>query len=389
MEKEIELLKDWCQKINEHIETVSDYLTKCGPISNEYRKSKEDIQKDMFNVFYLVSDLYYRENFHSDIISFFLDTQEKHSAGSAFLDVFIQMLNKKGKGIDPYNYRDAVAIREKEDRIDILIKSESTKRAIIIENKINNAGDMWRQIPRYYEYVSHNYTIDAIVYLPLDISKEPYKGDWTEEDKGKVDPLLVIIPAYNKSGKINLVNDWLSPSILLSDDLDVVSTLRQYSHLIKKLNHNNMDTIVLEKFYNELLKDDNLKNAQSIRNMLSDIPAYLAIRIKERFDQKCLPFDKIWIYKDQDAVFEKAIIKGIYLKIDIWCYDTGYDMDFWTPDDSINEMDFTQLVQSMESLQDFTKQDNVNSYRKHFDFIDEKGLFASLNDVLNELKNIS
>ena len=71
MEKEIELLKDWCQKINEHIETVSDYLTKCGPISNEYRKSKEDIQKDMFNVFYLVSDLYYRENFHSDIISFF------------------------------------------------------------------------------------------------------------------------------------------------------------------------------------------------------------------------------------------------------------------------------------------------------------------------------
>ena len=150
-----------------------------------------------------------------------------------------------------------------------------------------------------------------------------------------------------------------------------------------------MDTIVLEKFYNELLKDDNLKNAQSIRNMLSDIPAYLAIRIKERFDQKCSPFDKIWIYKDQDAVFEKAIIKGIYLKIDIWCYDTGYDMDFWTPDDSINEMDFTQLVQSMESLQDFTKQDNVNSYRKHFDFIDEKGLFASLNDVLNELKNIS
>ena len=117
MEQETELLKVWCHKINEHIETVSNYMTKCSPISKEYRKSKEDIQKDVFNVFSLVSDLYYRENFHSDIISFFLDTQEKHGAGNVFLDAFIQMLNKKGKSIDSNYYRDAVAIREKEDKI--------------------------------------------------------------------------------------------------------------------------------------------------------------------------------------------------------------------------------------------------------------------------------
>ena len=124
MEQETELLKNWCQKINEHIETVSNYMTKCSPISKEYCKSKEDIKKDVFNVFSLVSDLYYRENFHSDIISFFLNTKEKHGEGSAFLESFIQMLNKKGKIIDSSNYFDAVTIRE-EGKIDILIKSET------------------------------------------------------------------------------------------------------------------------------------------------------------------------------------------------------------------------------------------------------------------------
>ncbi len=394
MEQETELLKDWCQKINEHIETVSNYMTKCSPISNEYCKSKEDIENDVFNVFYLVSDLYYRENFHSDIISFFLDTQEKHGAGSAFLDVFIQMLNKKGMSINSNYYRNAIAIREKEDRIDILIKSESAKRAIIIENKINNAGDMWRQIPRYYDCVAPNYTVDAIVYLPLDIRKEPNKGDWSNEDKERVNPLLVVIPAYDKSGKINLVNDWLHPSILLSDNLDVVSTLRQYSNLITKLNHNIMDTIVLEKFYNELLQADNLKTAQSIRNMLNELPGYLAARIQMKFSGNCFPFSKIWIYKSQDAVFEGAILHNVYYKMDIWCYEHGYDVLFWwNPDNQaynrITEEEFLQFVNSINSLSTFEiNPQSKHQCVKHFDFSDEVGLYSFISELLGELRSL-
>lgn len=394
MGKEIELLKDWCQKINEHIEMVSNYLSKCRQISNEYRKSKEDIQKDVFNVFCLVSDLYYRENFHSDIISFFLDTQEKHGAGSVFLDVFIQMLNKKGMCINPDYYRNAIAIREKEDRIDILIKSESTKRAIIIENKINNAGDMWRQIPRYYDYVSPNYTVDAIVYLPLDIRKEPDKEGWSNEDKEKVNPLIVVIPAYDKSGNTNLVDDWLRPSILLSDNLDVVSTLRQYTNLIIKLNDNIMDTIVLEKFYNELLQEDNLKTAQSIRNMLNSLPEYMATRIQMRFSGNCSPFSKIWIYKCQDAVFEGAILKNVYYKMDIWCYEHGYDVLFWWNSDNpaynrITEEDFMQFVHGINSLSKFEiNPENKFQCVKHFSFSDEAGLYLFITELLGELKTL-
>lgn len=381
MEQETELLKDWCQKINEHIETVSNYMTKCSPISKEYCKSKEDIQKDVFNVFSLVSDLYYRENFHSDIISFFLDTKEKHGEGNAFLESFIQMLNKKGKRIDSSNYFDAVTIRE-EGKIDILIKSETTKRAIIIENKINNAGDMYRQIPRYYDYVTQNYIVDAIVYLPLDERKEPDKVGWSNEDKEKVNPLIAVIPAYDKSGKINLVDNWLHPSILLSDNLDVVSTLRQYSNLITKLNDSIMDTIVLEKFYHELLQEDNLKTAQSIRNMLNELPGYLAARIQMKFSGNCFPFSKIWIYKSQDAVFEGAILHNVYYKMDIWCYEHGYDVLFWwNPDNPaynrITEEEFLQFVNSINSLSTFEiNPQSKHQCIKHFDFSDEVGLYS-------------
>ena len=43
-----------------------------------------------------------------------------YNCGSAFLDLFIQMLNKN---IDARDYNNAVVVRE-EGRIDILIKSE-------------------------------------------------------------------------------------------------------------------------------------------------------------------------------------------------------------------------------------------------------------------------
>lgn len=393
MEKKTEFLKAWQKQINQHIDNVFVLLDKCTIISKDYIKSKEDDQKEMFNVFHIISDLYYRENFHSDIISFFLNPKERHGGGSSYLNAFIEMLNKMGKNIDSNNYLDAAVTRE-EGKVDILIKSDISKKAIIIENKINNAGDMQRQIPRYYDYVAQNsYIADAIVYLPLDIHKTPNTDDWTQEDKDNVNPLLVIIPAYDKSGSINLVKDWLQPSILLSNELDVVSTLRQYSVLIKQLNNNNMDKIVLEKFYEELLKEDSLQTAQSIRNMLNELPAYLALRIQEKYSVACYPFSKIWIYRSQDAVFEGAVINNAYFKMDIWCYEHGYDVLFWTPNDQpscekIKDLEFSNFIRNIKSLNDFVVEENKFQCKKHFDFSDESGLYTFIENFLEELRSL-
>lgn len=394
MDKEIQVLQEWIRIINTHKKSVSCFLESSHSICNEYERVKQQQKDNQFNIFSIVSDLYYRENFHSDIIRFFLDTQEKHGYRDIFVNLFISMLNKTGKSIDPSNYYDAVAIRE-EGKIDILIKSETSKRAIIIENKINNAGDMQRQIPRYYDYVSPNYIIDAIVYLPLDRNKQPDKSDWSEKDKENVDnkdvnkKLLIIIPAIDEIHRVSLVNNWLIPSELAIDNIDIISTLRQYSQLIIKLNTSIMDTTILEKFYKELKVGDNLKTAQSIRNMLNELPNYLAIRIKEKFESCCSPFSKIWIYKSTDAVFEGALIRGLYLKIDIWCYENRYDVLFWAREED-DETVFYKIVSDINSLADFTKKiDTKNQIIKHFNFNDEEGLFVFIDSILHEMRKLA
>ena len=389
MTEELDLINGWQNTVSEHFAAISQLLYSCRPICIEYEKSKESVQDKSFNVFTIVSDLYYRENFHSDIMRFFLAPTENHGEGRLFLTTFISMLNKLGRRIDPQDYCDAVVVRE-EGKIDVLIKSEINKKAIVIENKINNAGDMPRQLPRYYDYLSPCYSIDAIVYLPLQRSKLPDMSDWSEEDKSNVCPLLDIIPFYDKSNIINIVDDWLMPTAKKIKNTDVLSVLRQYISLIKILNANIMDTIILEKFYRELLQKDNLKSAQSIRNMMNELPNYMALRIQDKFGARCHPFSKLWIYGNHDAVFEGAVVDNIYLKMDIWCYEFGYDVLFWSPEDkNASENEFKMLINSIKSLDGFVaKEGTKNQMIKQFMFKEEDSLFSFINDLLDELSKL-
>lgn len=386
IEKESTFLSSLSIFLNSHQKAVADLIYACRHIASEYFDRKLHSEQDRFNLFHVISDLYYRENFHSDLIAFFLDPNANHGYKHIMLDSFIALLNRIGFDIDVANYRDAIVVREKPRKIDILIKSESNKRAIIIENKINNAGDMPRQLPRYYDYVAEKFTLDAIVYLPLDHNKYPDMEDWTQEDKEHIIPILRIIPAYDNMHKTNIVEDWLLKTLPQIDNLDVVSSIRQYSDLIATLNNNNMDSIVLEKFYKELQHADNLKTALSIRNMLNDMPAYLAQRIQNRFSEACHPFEKVWIHSSCDAVFEKAVINGIYTKMDIWCYEERYDVVFWSPTESLEGDVFSNLVSHIHSLEGFEAMENVkNHIVRHFGFTEETALFDFIRELLKEL----
>ena len=384
-EKEFSFLSSLNKIFNDHHKAIVDLLYKCRHIANEYSDVKSHTEQDKFNLFHVISDLYYRENFHSDMIAFFLDPNANHGYKHLMLNNFIALLNSNGCVIESANYRDAIVVRE-EAKIDILIKSSSSKRAIIIENKINNAGDMPRQLPRYYDYVIEEYIIDAIVYLPLDYNKYPDMEDWTKEDKEHIIPLLKIIPAYDNMHRMNIVEGWLLLSLPQIDNIDVVSSIRQYSNLIITLNKNNMDSIILEKFHKELQQADNLETAQSIRNMLNDMPTYLAQRIQNKFGGACLPFEKVWIYYSHDAVFEKCVVDGIYTKIDIWCYEERYDVLFWSPTEDLPEEAFSNLIRKIHSLEGFEPNGNVkNQIVRHFGFTEESALFNFIQSLLKEL----
>lgn len=391
----IGLLQRWQDIIAAHEESLKCFLEQSSPICREYERSKQQDQDDSFNVFYLISDLYYRENFHSDIIAFLLDTTEKHGDGDKFLSAFISFLQDIGcERINQEDYKDATAVRE-EDRIDILIKSESSKRAIIIENKINDAGDMPRQLPRYYDYVTDelNYQVDAIVYLPLKHGKSPDQSDWTKVDEEHVLPLLKIIPAYDKS-HYNIVDNWLYQLETLVSNVDVLSMIHQYSRLIKLLNSNVMDSVILEKFYNKIKEGNNLETVKSIRDMITDLPYYLARQIFDRYHYRCAPFSKVSIYSTGDpraVIFEGIFFNDQYYKIDVVCNGLdGFHVTFWAPEDRDPEIRVFNLVtEKVVSLRDFCPVVNAPTHVfKHFEFMDELGLYNFLDSFLKELAGL-
>lgn len=384
----MQIIKDWEIEIKNHISTIETFLEKSRKLHKNYTERNKNRTEIGFNVFTISSDFYYRENFHSDIIKSFLNPNEKHKEGSKYLHSFIDLLNKKKSQIEikKEDFENTIVEREKHN-IDILITDEYSKKAIIIENKINNAVDQQRQLPRYVDIVKKDFEIVAIVYLTLNSSKRPDKNDWKKNELKEINPILKLIPAYEiDPSKPNLFNNWIIPSIINSENIDSTYLLRQYGNLIKYLNTNTMDTISLEKFYNSAKENNNLETAISVKNMLNDFPEYLAIRIEERYKENCYPFKKIWRYQKRDAVFEGCEINELYFKLDIWCDVNGYTVHFWETKNSEYNIS-TEYKEKLEILSDFKIHNNeMNNIKKHFNIFEEETLFEFIDKLLVELK---
>ncbi|TXJ38833.1 PD-(D/E)XK nuclease family protein [Brachyspira aalborgi] len=153
-------------------EYLNYFLTK-KKITKYNKEAEEENKKNNFNfdfnILKVMSEKYYTEDFHSDIIKQLLKSK-------AFLNPFLSFIDVNYK-----EYKDCEVLRENginsdengRGRIDILIKNEKSKKAVIIENKINWAGDTYRQLKKYYDYVSKKFKVDKIVYLVPDSGKIP------------------------------------------------------------------------------------------------------------------------------------------------------------------------------------------------------------------------
>lgn len=121
-----------------------------------------------FNIFTSISDLYRRENLHSDILALILHPQTDRIGTSKNAKILVELLETKfseQQKILLQCNQNLVVEREK-GRVDVLIHDNAY--ALIIENKINEARDQNDQLPRYVEYCDgKNLTVEAIIYLPL------------------------------------------------------------------------------------------------------------------------------------------------------------------------------------------------------------------------------
>lgn len=358
-----------------HISSVIDYWgsfinrrqTKygsllCDPFLKGLMKEHEATLKafdnsNAFTVFEIVSDLYYRENFHSDLIAFFLDPRRNHGYGSLGIELLIKLIAEQSSlGIDPSDYGQAEVIRE-QGRIDILIKDEVSKHAILLENKMNNAVDMVRQIPGYCDLLEEQgFRIDAAVYLPMLKYKTPDRSSWEEKDFRWLSK-IVVIPAISGSNEPSLARDWLIPLAKRCDNIDVASTINQYVYLIDKTSNYNMDKISFDKLYDYLMEGDHLDSANSLVSVMHDLPKYLAQRIIDLYSDHCLPFTKMWPYHETDAVFEECMIDGTYFKMDVWCDTRTYNIIFWAPSDK----NVSRLAQ-YNSIKDFLQEKGISIF---------------------------
>ncbi len=202
-----------------------------------------------------------------------------------FLNHFIDMIRKEkpeGKigdyDIDETELKREYVIKGKR-RIDFLIINEKEQRCIIVENKLYDAIDQENQLPDYYNEISKEYKVDAILYLPLSDYKVPDRSTW-EDNVGQ---LLIIIPAKK------LIDTWLKSCI---DELETKSEqeavesfviLKHYSKLLKSLLPNKQKMSAMAQLYN-FLKEGNeelLKEAIALKELLNNMPETMSNHVLE------------------------------------------------------------------------------------------------------------
>lgn len=204
------------------------------------------------NAFALLHDDAQLERFHSLVIGRLLDAT-RHSQWKLLFDGFLDLLIDKARTSEQraglIDFKDearrcvphieveyGVAVDDKRGYVDVAIFNNSKSHVIIIENKMNNAPDMPRQIPRYIEALEReNVEPIAVVYI------KAFDGDgfpevdekWRPDDEARVRGLLISLSACAADDSQSLVHGWIEKAMksgALADE--GLSVLEQYAQFV-------------------------------------------------------------------------------------------------------------------------------------------------------------
>ena len=380
MLKIINLLNNIAVLRNEYInESVKFLKIVSKKIGNNYKCNDF---KEPYNIILAASDIYYRENYHSDIIQYILNN--KKDTIKYFID-YINSLSEK-INIDINNFLDTEIIRE-ENKIDILIRDLTSKHCIIIENKIYNAGDMKRQLPKYYNIISKNGIVDGILYFSLDGLKRPEKLTWTKNDlKLGLDKKIVYGAASNNTN-IDFVNNFLAKCMDNTENKQESSFYYQYIDLIIFLRRNQMDFVLMENFYKEMLKGKQYNTALSVRKMLNDLQTFRRDQVYNKYVNNHAPFKNVGPWGKNYTVFEYIhdISLKECIKIDVICEEDHSKIRFWIQDTKLKSDLINNILSCIGEEKSFMKEE-INCYLKTFKFPEEdKMMYKYLTKLLSLL----
>lgn len=306
----------------------ADLLKVCGSYEEDQRKRRERVG---LNIFTIVSERYYQENFHSDVLKAFLDRNGAHGNGSLYFGHFLGMLKTSSGGIPIPDVEvfGAYVVERERDHIDVGIRGGNTggprPKAIIVENKIHDASDQPDQLPRYYKVCKDkDFDVVAVVYLSLSGNKEPDRSEWISEDRDTIDRKLICIGAFPNGQSPDLLTGWVAPCIAAAEKVkntDAAVILRQYGELLRYLGADVMNNQVMQDFWNLMRQDEKYQDAMALRKMFDNIPSYLAQKTVEQYKTQCCPFNRMFAWPPGDAphvaVFDGLKFEGARIAADL------------------------------------------------------------------------
>ena len=258
---------------------------------------KNNFEEDYdFNIFELMSDSFYKENFHSYIIAQLLNNETILKNFLKFIKVDevdeSVYFNEGYEVIPEYFIKNEI----KNGRIDILIKSndkdnkennedkedknKEKPHCIIIENKLNGAKDEERQLFRYYNSCSENFEVDKIVYISPNSSKESDE----QSKEGIPKELIKTIIGYDGNNKDfhTILNDSFE-EVKSNSNIEWHLLLKHYLKILRQTGETRMDALT-EKFYNKIKTEpQEYKKIKLIATMYNDLIKTRINNLAEKF----------------------------------------------------------------------------------------------------------
>lgn len=260
------------------------------------------------------------ENVYSNILAFFLDTNQHHGFNDMLLISIINCYNNKFSDTDKIHINDNLeteyvhreAVTKNGKRIDIVIKTSSF--ILGIENKIYSS--LHNDLKEYYEYLEeHIETTKGYQLIPIVLSPNKINDDKIKENKF----VNITYPDLVKELKSNIgmyfnKNNTQYQYLLL----DFIEQGNKFAQEIK-MNEEDKEFLM---FWKE--NEDKLKNINERQQRLSSKMPYLARdfqeQIQKKIEQPYRDFYKIWRFGQVIVVFDLQNIStidgcGIYLDV--------------------------------------------------------------------------
>lgn len=339
--------------------------------------AKQQQRLNSFNLFSASTYNSHYENFHSDVIVKLLGADFEHGDKDFHFKNFLSFLNTlEGISINPNSYLNYEITREV-GKIDIGIWGNSSKKCILIENKMNNAVDMDNQILRYFNYAKEtDYEVELILYLSLD-------GFKLAPTFKEITCPVINLAAFNNS-ESDLVNGWLKKSHDSIENTNSKSFLNEYIKLIKHLNGRAMENNAIEDFYKILNDDGMLDTTTKIIELKNQIPKYRMDKLVSKIGV-FHPFANQNRFLPNHNYFENYSDGINRYKLDFsFNFDGSATMNFWLPDlqknnkEEANEIIRTKLI-NLDSFDIFGD--------KYPDFV-KKYILGNSSDEFKTMKDI-